>query len=61
MTDKEKKATLLKLQRMKQLPKQCEKVEYAAKLYADSTPIQGLITAETKKPDIWLNDLFNIQ
>jgi hypothetical protein len=61
MTDEEKKATRLKLQRMKQFPRRCEKVEYAAKLYANSTPIEGLITAETKKPDIWLNDLFNIQ
>ncbi len=59
MTDKEKKATLKKLQRMKQLPRRCEKVEYAAKLYANSLPLQGLLTAETKGGDIWLNKLFN--
>lgn len=59
MTDKEKKATLLKLQRMKQLPRRCEKVEYAAKLYANSLPLQGLLRAETRGGDIWLNKLLN--
>ncbi|WP_326984352.1 hypothetical protein VUJ46_07415 [Chryseobacterium sp. MYb264] len=62
MTDKEKKATLLKLQRMKQLPRRCEQVTYEAFINIDGVSIDHEpITAETRNGDIWLNKLFNIE
>ena len=62
MTDKEKKATLLKLQRMKQLPRRCEQVTYEAFINIDGVSIDHEpITAETRNGDIWLNELFNIE
>ncbi|MCF2218387.1 hypothetical protein H9Q08_03635 [Chryseobacterium sp. PS-8] len=62
MTDIEKKATLLKLQRMKQLPRRCEQVTYEAFINIDGISIDHEpITAETRNGDIWLNKLFNIE
>lgn len=60
MTDKEKKATLKKLQRMKQLPRRCEKVEYDAYIYVDAKRTGRPLHAETANADKWLNKLFNI-
>ncbi len=59
MTDEERKATRLKLQRMKQLPRRCEKVEYEAFIYVDRRDVNESVEAETEHGDIWLNDLFN--
>ncbi|MCY1662527.1 hypothetical protein [Chryseobacterium sp. SL1] len=59
MADKEKKATLLKLQRMKQLPRRCENVDYEAFIYADGIDVNESVEAQTEHGDIWLNDLFN--
>ncbi|UKB81182.1 hypothetical protein [Chryseobacterium sp. MEBOG07] len=60
MTDKEKRATRLKLQRMQQLPRRCEKVEYEAYMYLDKVRHGRPLAAKTQGPDEWLNKLFNI-
>ncbi|PWN64225.1 hypothetical protein [Chryseobacterium viscerum] len=61
MTDKEKNATLLKLQRMQQLPRRCESVFYRAEMHDNLKNKLGSANTSTEHGDIWLNNLFNIQ
>lgn len=57
MTVAEKKETLEKLQKMKQLPRRCEVVAYEAYVMADGQDI-GDVKEQTVHGDIWLNRLF---